>query len=209
MLVKGDRDHGRSRVADESVALLIVGELQKLLTEVVAKGVSHELDDVGSSLVEYDLEVLCVALLKLLLQEAAAVLILAEAVDLVTRHSLQIVVHEAVGIVLHAAALDDTSLAVLDAAVGSVCGVRVVVLLSTRVHAVGSVRGRSTVLRSKGHTVHSTVEHIHAVSVVWGTSGSARVLRYGRRANSTVEGTVAWSCGGNSRTERCGACMKT
>src|SRR5690242_4771706 len=146
MLVKCNGDHGRGSIANQSVALLVVREFQKLLAEVVAKGVSHELNDMGSGLVENDLQVFCVALLKLLLQEAAAMLIFTQTVNLMARHGLQIVVHETVGIVLQAAALDDASLAILNTPVGSVCGVGVEVLTGTGVYAVRSVRRRTTVL---------------------------------------------------------------
>jgi hypothetical protein len=52
----------------------------------------------GSSLVEDDLQILRVTLLELLLQEAAAVLVLAQRVDLVGGHRLEIIVDEAIGI---------------------------------------------------------------------------------------------------------------
>lgn len=68
-------------------------------------------------------------------------LIFAQAVNLVARHGLQVVIHEAVGVILHAAALDDTSLAVLNTPVGSVRGVGIVVLSSTRKHTVRTVGG--------------------------------------------------------------------
>lgn len=51
-----------------------------------------------SSLIKDDLHILWVVLLELLLQEAAAMLILAQTVDLLTRHSLQVVVHKAISI---------------------------------------------------------------------------------------------------------------
>lgn len=59
---------------------------------------SHQLDDMRSSLLENDVQVLRVALLKLLLEESAAVLVLAQGIDLSAGHGLEVVVHEAVGI---------------------------------------------------------------------------------------------------------------
>lgn len=59
---------------------------------------SHQLDDVRSSLFKDDLQMLVVSLFELLLQKAAAMLILAQGVDLVARHRLQVIVHEAIGI---------------------------------------------------------------------------------------------------------------
>lgn len=59
---------------------------------------SHQLDDMRGCLFEDNVQVLRVALLKLLLQEATTVLILAQGVDLMTGHRLEIIVHKAVGI---------------------------------------------------------------------------------------------------------------
>lgn len=59
---------------------------------------SHQLDDVRSSLVEDDLQVLGVTLLEFLLKKTTAMLIFAQAVDLVARHRLQVVVQKAIGI---------------------------------------------------------------------------------------------------------------
>ena len=39
MLVEGDLDHGRCSSTDENSALVVVGVLEQLLTEVVAEGV--------------------------------------------------------------------------------------------------------------------------------------------------------------------------
>ena len=126
MLIERDLDHVASGVTHERVALLVVGELQQLLAEVVAERIGHELDDVRSSLIENDLNVLGVALLKLLLEEATAMLILAEAVDFMARHGLQVVVHEAISIVLKTAALNDASLTILDTTTWSIRRIRVV-----------------------------------------------------------------------------------
>ena len=135
------------------------------------------------SLVKDDLNVLRVALLKLLLQEATTVLVLAQTVNFVTGHSLQVVVHVLVCIVLQTTALDDASLAVLHTTTWSVSGVWVVLWLSATVHAVGAISRRSTVLRSgassssKIETVHSTVEHVHTISIVsWVGGLNTRVL---------------------------------
>ena len=52
----------------------------------------------GSGLVEDYLQMFSIALLELLLQKTAAMLILAQRVDLIAGHRLQVVVHEAVSI---------------------------------------------------------------------------------------------------------------
>jgi hypothetical protein len=213
MLVEGDRHHGGASVANEGVALLIICELQQLLAKVVTEGIGHELNHVRGSLIEDDLQVLRGALLELLLQETAAVLVLAEAVDLMARHGLQVVVHEAVGIVLKSTALDDASLAVLDATTRSISSIGIVVRnvpVATE-HAVGTIGRRSAHLltRAHVHASHSTRQHRHVVAVEVRGAGnrSGRVLRHGWGSDS-ASNAVAWGGTRHGRAEGSSACVK-
>jgi hypothetical protein len=190
MLIERDRDHSGARIADEGVALLVVGELQQLLAEVVSERIGHQLHNMGCSLIEDDLQGLRVVLFKLLLQEPTTMLVLAESVDLMTRHSLQIIVHEAVGIVLETTGLNNASLAVLNASTRSVCGIRVVVWnIGPTEHAVCTISSGPTHLRTRSHrkAVHAASEHRHAVEV-WGVrSRRISVLRQLWRSNSASD----------------------
>ena len=170
VLVECNRDHSRGCIAHKSVALLIIAEFQELLTKVVTKRISHKLNHVRSGLVEDDLDVLWVTVFKLLLQETTTVLILAQAVNLVTRHGLQVIVHEAIGVVLQAATLNNTGLAILHAttwAIGSVW----IVVVHIAIHGTGirTVAGWHTLRtrsRSKREAVHSAIEHRHSVTEI-------------------------------------------
>lgn len=82
VLVQGDADKVVRGVADQDGALLVVAELEKLLAEVVAERIGHELNDVHVGLLPDEVDGLFVAALKLLLEETAAVLVLAKCVDL-------------------------------------------------------------------------------------------------------------------------------
>lgn len=82
VLVQGDADKVVGGVADQDGALLVVAELEKLLAEVVAERIGHELDDVHVGLLPDEVDGLFVAALELLLEETASVLVLAECVDL-------------------------------------------------------------------------------------------------------------------------------
>ena len=59
---------------------------------------SHQLNDMRRGLVEDNLEMLRVALFKLLLQETATMLIFAQGINLLAWHSLQVIVHETIRI---------------------------------------------------------------------------------------------------------------
>ena len=82
MLVERNLGHGRDGILDKDSALLVVGILEKTLAKVVAERIDHELGEVIFDFFEDDLNLLLVTLLKLALQEATAVLIFAEPVDL-------------------------------------------------------------------------------------------------------------------------------
>lgn len=88
VLVESNADHVGSGILDQDGALVVIAVLQELLAEVVAKGVGHELNDVLVGLKPDHMDLLRVALLELLLQIAAAVLVLAEIVNL-TAHVLE------------------------------------------------------------------------------------------------------------------------
>ena len=86
MLIQGDVDHlGAVNVGfpgsgafDARRALVIVAELHKLVDEIVAEGIFHQVDDMADRLEPDHMYVFWIAQLKLLLQIATAMLILAE-----------------------------------------------------------------------------------------------------------------------------------
>ena len=82
MLIERDLRHGWNRFLDEDGALLGVGMLEKTLAEIVAERIDHELGEVILDLLEDDLNVLRILLFKLPLQEATAMLVLAQSIDL-------------------------------------------------------------------------------------------------------------------------------
>lgn len=84
MLVQRNADHVLSSVLDKNGALFIVAILQELLAQVVAEWIGHQLDHVLIGLEPDHVNLLGVAVLELLLEVAAAMLILAERVDLAT-----------------------------------------------------------------------------------------------------------------------------
>jgi hypothetical protein len=49
VLIEGNLDQGRGSVADERVALLVVGVLKELLAEVVAKRILKEVSKLSTS----------------------------------------------------------------------------------------------------------------------------------------------------------------
>ena len=82
MLIESDSGHRRNSVLNKDGALLISRMLEQALAEIVAEWIDHELRKVVLDFVEDDLNVLTFVLFELFLQEAAAVLIFAESVDL-------------------------------------------------------------------------------------------------------------------------------
>ena len=82
MLVERDLRHVWHNFLNENGALLIVGMLKQALAKIIAEGVGHELDEVILHLLEDDLNVLLIVFFELTLQEATAMLILAESIDL-------------------------------------------------------------------------------------------------------------------------------
>ena len=81
VLVESNANKVPGRILNENSSLLIVAVLQQLLTEVIAKWIGHELNDMLIGLEPDHVDLLGDAVLQLLLQVAAAVLILAQAVD--------------------------------------------------------------------------------------------------------------------------------
>lgn len=84
MLVQRNADEVMGGVQDKYGAILIVAELEKLLAQVVAERIGHQLDNMWVGLLPDEVDMLLVAALKLLLEETASVLILAQSVDLAT-----------------------------------------------------------------------------------------------------------------------------
>lgn len=82
MLVEGNADEIAGGLLDENSALLVIAILQELLAEVVTEGIGHQLNDMLVGLKPDHMNLLWVAVLELLLEVSAAVLILAQSVDL-------------------------------------------------------------------------------------------------------------------------------
>lgn len=85
VLIESDADKVVRRVLDQNSALFVVTVLEKLLAEVVTERVGHELDNMLVGLKPDHVDLLRVAVLKLLLKVSAAVLILAQSIDLATK----------------------------------------------------------------------------------------------------------------------------
>lgn len=77
--VHGDLDDVLADQLDDGERLRFVAVLEQLLAEVVAERVGHQVDNLVENLVEDDGGFLCVFFVELLLQEATAVLVLAQA----------------------------------------------------------------------------------------------------------------------------------
>lgn len=82
MLVKGNADHVLGCILYQDGTLIVIAELKQLLAQIITKRVCHELDDVHIGLSPNQVNLLRRALLQLLLQVAAPVLVLAQVVDL-------------------------------------------------------------------------------------------------------------------------------
>lgn len=85
MLVESDADKFMRGIFDQDGAFVIVAELEELLTEIVAKWVGHKFNDVLIRFQPDHVHLIRVAVLQLLLQEAAAMLVLAQSIDLATK----------------------------------------------------------------------------------------------------------------------------
>lgn len=84
VLVESNAYHLRRGILDEYGSLVVIAELKQLLAQIIAKWVCHELDDMLVGLKPNHMDLFSVALLKLLLKVTAAVLILAQLVQLST-----------------------------------------------------------------------------------------------------------------------------
>ncbi len=80
--VERDVDEVGCDGVNKGLALVLVAVLHQALAQVVAKRIDHELDKVGEDFLEDDVEIKFILLFELLLQVAAAVLVLAEQVQL-------------------------------------------------------------------------------------------------------------------------------
>ena len=84
VLVESNADQIMRGILNQDSALLIIAILQQLLAEVVAEGVGHQLNNMLISLKPDHMDLLRIAILELLLEIAASMLILAEGIDLTT-----------------------------------------------------------------------------------------------------------------------------
>ena len=80
--VESNANHVLGRVLDENGPVVVIAKLQKLLAQIITKRVRHKLDDVLVRLEPYHMDLILVALLELLLEVAAAMLIFAKFVNL-------------------------------------------------------------------------------------------------------------------------------
>jgi hypothetical protein len=85
VLVESNANKVMRGVLNENSALLVVTVLKKLLAEVVAKWIGHQLNDMLVGLKPYHMNLLRVPLLKLLLQVPTSMLILAKGIDFTTK----------------------------------------------------------------------------------------------------------------------------
>jgi len=81
VLVQCNANELAGSILDEDSALLIIAVLEKLLAEVVSEWIGHQLNDMLVSLKPDHMHLLRIAVLELLLQVSAAVLILAQGID--------------------------------------------------------------------------------------------------------------------------------
>jgi len=81
MLIQGDANHLRGGVLNENGALLVTAELDELLAQVVTEGIHHQLYNVLVNLEPNHVDLSRNAVLQLLLKVAAAMLILAQGVN--------------------------------------------------------------------------------------------------------------------------------
>lgn len=81
MLIQSNANHSLGCVLDQDGSLVIVAVLEQLLAKIVAEGIGHQFDDMLVGLEPDDMNLVGLAVLQLLLQVAAAVLVLAQAVD--------------------------------------------------------------------------------------------------------------------------------
>lgn len=84
MLVQCDSHHVRGRILDQDGALVVAAVLNQLLAEIVSEGVRHQLHHVLVGFEPDHVDLLRDAVLQLLLQVAASVLVLAQGVNAAT-----------------------------------------------------------------------------------------------------------------------------
>lgn len=82
MLVESDAHHVFGCVLDQDSSFVVIAELEELLAQIITKRIRHELDDMLIGLEPNHVNLIAFALLQLLLEIAAAVLVLAQLVNL-------------------------------------------------------------------------------------------------------------------------------
>lgn len=83
MLVERDANHVPRGVLDQNGSLFIIAKLEELLAQIITKWIRHEFDDVLVGLNPNGMNLVGVAFLQLLLEVAAAMLVLAQVIDLI------------------------------------------------------------------------------------------------------------------------------
>lgn len=82
MLVESDAHHVFGCVLDQDSSFVVIAKLEELLAQIITKRIRHELDDMLIGLEPNHVNLIAFTLLQLLLEIAAAVLILAQLVNL-------------------------------------------------------------------------------------------------------------------------------
>jgi hypothetical protein len=131
MLVESNLDHLRCSVVDQLGTLIVIRIFQELLTEVVSKGISHQLHDVCLGLEEDNFDALRISLLQLALQVTTAVLIFAESIYLAL-HVLKrdICKSGCLFTILKTALVNDSGLAVLNTRIPAIVLITTVTTLA-------------------------------------------------------------------------------
>lgn len=188
VLIQGDLDHLWSCIVDENSPLFIFGIFKQLLAEIIAERVSHEFHDMLIGLQEDHVEVVGVALFKLLLQVSAAMLIFAQTIDLPLQ-LFEFDVVEASGLftVLHPSLLDDPGLTIRETPSRlPISLIRCEVVLGICLKLV--VEGHWV---SHLHRSHTHVHQLHPIATIEGRRDILRNIADLR--NGTGYG-VCWRC---------------
>lgn len=81
VLIERNADHILGSVLNQSGSLIVIAELKELLAQIITKRVRHELNDVLVGFVPNHVDLVRITFLELLLEVAAAMLVLAKLVD--------------------------------------------------------------------------------------------------------------------------------
>lgn len=85
MLVQSDVHHVSGCVLDQNSSFVVIAELEELLAQIITKRIRHELYDMLIGLEPNHMNLIAIAFFQLLLEVAAAVLIFAQLIDLVSK----------------------------------------------------------------------------------------------------------------------------